>query len=355
VNFTFDERVIDGVLTVLPSRERSFLEHMTAFKIPVARAMKLAAVMGYDKQRLVEAGTCVSDLAIFGLRHLFEKGWADPGEIDAMILVTQSPDHFMPATSNIIQGALGLKQDMLCLDINQGCAGFVVGLLLGFQLLDQPSIQTVALVNADVLSHKVSPRDKSSYPLVGDAASVTILRRRPGAARVHANLKMDGKRHAALMIPAGGFRRPSTPETAVQHDSGDNNWRSEDNLQMSGTDVFNFVQTEVPPMIDDLLKAAGVSRDQVDSFIFHQPNRFMLQKLAEAMDVPEERMPNNIVENFGNASGVTIPTNLCFNLATRLRDGTLKLCIAGFGVGLTWASMMIDVGPVRFCELIDYQ
>jgi 3-oxoacyl-[acyl-carrier-protein] synthase-3 len=124
---------------------------------------------------------------------------------------------------------------------------------------------------------------------------------------------------------------------------------------MDGTAVFNFVQVEVPPMIRDLLRTAQASMEDVDYFLFHQPNRFMLQKLADQMMVPYEKMPSNIVERYGNSSGVTIPMAIIHNLRERLLAGSIHACLAGFGVGLTWSSMLMRLGPLDFCELIDYQ
>lgn len=356
MNFSFRNKRIAGVLTVLPANERTFLEDMKDFDFPEAKSLKLKTVMGYDKHRIVkDEATCVSDLTVHGFQHLFAKGALQPDELDALLVITQSPDYFMPATSNVIQGRLGLKKDMLCLDISQGCAGFVVGLMQAFMLLDQPAIKKVAVVNADVLSRKVSRKDKNSFPLIGDAACITLVERAEDGKPIHANLKMDGTGADVLMIPAGGFRLPSTPQTAVLEDVGDNNFRAKDNLTMNGTAVFNFVQVEVPPMIESLLGEAQLPVEKVDYFMFHQPNKFMLNKLADKMKVPRDRMPANIVENFGNASGATIPTNITFNLANDLRSGSKTLCFAGFGVGLTWASMVLDVGPLAFCEMIDYQ
>jgi len=356
VNFTFSNKRIAGILTVLPANERTFLEDLKDFDFPEEKSLKLKKVMGYEKHRIVKNDTtCVSDLAVHGFQHLFEKGLLHPDDIDALVVITQSPDYYMPATSNVIQGRLKLKQDMLCLDISQGCAGFIVGLVQSFMMLEQPTIKKVALVNADVLSRKVSRKDKNSFPLIGDAACITILEKTTDGTTIHANLKMDGTHHEVLIIPAGGFRQPSTPETAVLQDVGDNNWRSKDNLTMNGTAVFNFVQLEVPPMIEALLAQAELTADQVDHFMFHQPNKFMLGKLADKMKVPKDKMPANIVENFGNASGATVPTNITFNLANDLKTGTKKLCMAGFGVGLTWASLVMPVGPLGFCDIIDYQ
>ena len=275
-------------------------------------------------------------------------------DFDALILCTQSPDHFVPATSNIIQGRLGLKHDLLCLDINQGCAGFVVGLIQAFLLLDQPCIRRVAVVTADVMSRKVSREDRNSYPLTGDAIAITLVENQPGGGPIHANLKMDGTRATSLCVPAGGFRQPSTPATAELRDTGDGNRRAADHLCMDGSAVFNFVMAEVPPLIEDLLRTAGVTDAQVDAYAFHQPNRFMLQKLADKLGVAHAKMPMDIVGKFGNSSGVTIPTVLAHSLGERLVREPLTLCLSGFGVGLTWASMLLRAGPLRFCTRIDF-
>lgn len=355
MNFTFRRKRITGILATVPAREQSFVEDMKNFNFPEARSLKLKEVMGFNKHRLVEPGVCVSDLAVFGFEHLFNKGLLRPGDLDALVLVTQSPDHFIPPTSNIIQGRLKLKPDTFCMDINQGCSGFVIGLIQAFFLLEQESIRKVAVINADVLSRKTSPKDRNSYPLIGDAASVTIVERDTADSIIHANLKMDGTRNDILMIPAGGFRLPSTPETAALMDVGDNNLRAKDHLRMDGSAVFNFVQVEVPPMIEALLSQAGVPINAVDYFFFHQPNRFMLQKLADKMHIPCVKMPNNAVENFGNSSGVTIPTVIAFNMKERLLKEKLKVCLAGFGVGLTWCAMLLELGPLDFNTIIEYE
>ncbi|MGD0088180.1 MAG: ketoacyl-ACP synthase III [Verrucomicrobiota bacterium] len=355
MNFTFRRKRISGILTVLPAREQSFVDDMKNFNFPEARSLKLKEVMGYDKHRIVEPSVCVSDLAVFALKHLFEKELLHPDEFDALILVTQSPDYFMPPTSNVIQGRLNLKKDLFCLDINQGCAGFVIGLIQAFLLLEQESIRKVVVVNADVLSRKTSPKDRNSYPLIGDGASITVVERDAADSVIHANLKMDGTRNNVLMIPAGGFRRPSSPETACLEDVGDNNLRAKDHLHMDGSAVFNFVQVEVPALISDLMQHTGSAVEQVDYFFCHQPNRFMLQKLADKMRVPHAKMPSNVVENFGNSSGVTIPAAITFNLGDRLMREKFKVCFAGFGVGLTWGAMLLDLGRVNFNSLIDYE
>jgi 3-oxoacyl-[acyl-carrier-protein] synthase-3 len=354
MNFYFSDKKISGILSILPANEVSFEDEMHNYNFSEAKSMKLKAAMGFNKKRIVKNGVTGSDLCIYGLNYLFENNYIKKDEVDALILVTQTPDYIMPPTSNVIQGELDLKEDVLCLDINQGCAGYIIGLIQGFLLLDQPAINKVVILNADVLSPKVSKRDRNSNPLIGDAASITIVERSKTPNNISCILKMNGKGAFALQIPAGGAKLPSSSETAKMHEDANGNLRSKDHLIMKGDEVFNFVQTEVPPLIEEVLKLAKIHKEEIDYFMFHQPNRFMLQKLADKIGVSRDKMPSNVVENFGNSSGVTIPIAIAFNIGDNIETKQHKLCLSGFGVGLTWAAMILDVGPLEFCKQINY-
>jgi 3-oxoacyl-[acyl-carrier-protein] synthase-3 len=310
--------------------------------------------MGFNKHRIVEEGTNVSDLAVFGINYLIDNNLIKKNDISALILVTQSPEHFLPPTSNIIQGKAELGTDILCMDVNQGCAGFIIGLMQAYMLLDQPDIKKVLLINADVLSRKVSKRDRNSRPLVGDAACLTVVERSETSETIHAVVNMDGKGAYSLQIPAGGFKMPCTSETAEMKEDENGNFRSLNNLEMKGDEVFNFVQTKVPPMIEELLEKAGKTVDKIDYYFFHQPNKFMLNKLADKLGVPREKMPSNIVENFGNASGATIPTNVSYNLGDAALANSYEVCFSGFGVGLTWAAIVQKLEKMKFNQIIYY-
>lgn len=354
MDFKFKNKKITGILTVLPKKVVTFEEEMGNYNFSPAKCMKLKLAMGYKEHRLAEAGQCSSDFCIHGLQYLFDNNMLKKDEIDALLFVSQSPDYFMPPTSNVIQGHFGLKQDMICMDINQGCAGFELGLIQAFMMLNQPCINKVVLMNADVLSPKVSDQDRNSKPLTGDAASITIVEKCEDVPTIYANIKMDGTGALAINIPAGGFRMPCTEETAKMVEDVNGNFRSLNNLVMKGDDVFNFVQREVPPMIEHLMDEAQVSIEDIDWFMFHQPNKFMLQKLADKIGVPREKMPANIVENFGNASGVTVTTNISYNLGEEVVNGSKKVCIAGFGVGLTWSSLILELNKLSFNKIIEF-
>jgi 3-oxoacyl-[acyl-carrier-protein] synthase-3 len=352
MNLHFKNKKVTGILTVLPAREVLFEDEMENYNSPFAKSLKLKAAMGFNKKRIVADGVTSADLCIAGLTHLFDNQMLRKEDVDALIIVTQSPDYIMPPTSNVIQGHFGLKHDMICLDINQGCAGYIIGLIQAFMLLEQPAINKVVLLNADVLSPKVSKKDRNSNPLIGDAASITIIEKSNDNEEIFVSLKMNGEGAFALQIPAGGARLPSSPQTAILTEDLIGNIRSKNHLVMKGDEVFNFVQTEVPPLIEELYEYSKIDKEDVDFYMFHQPNKFMLNKLADRLGVDREKMPSNIVENFGNSSGVTIPLAITFNLGDKLCNQNYRLCLSGFGVGLTWAAMMIDMKYLSFSKII---
>lgn len=352
----FKGKKITDIVSVVPSQISKYEDEIENYSFSRAKCMKLKEIMGFDEHRIAPENITASDLCEFAFNHLVEYKGLDRNSIDAMIFVTHTPDHFIPPTSSILHGKLGLKEDCLCFDINHGCVGFVVGLQQAFMLLEQEGINKVALLNGDTLSRKINKKDRNSFPVVGDAGAVTIIENDSSANDIKIFTKNRGKDAMVLKIPAGAFRMPSNEETAKDIDVGDGNFRSLDNLNMEGASVFSFVQVEVPLMVDDILKANNLSKDEIDFYMFHQPNKFMLEKLADKIEVPREKMPNNIVEIYGNSNSVTIPVNITHNLGSKLlEDKKLKLCLAGFGVGLTWASMILDIGSLNSCELIEYK
>ncbi|MEG1552183.1 MAG: ketoacyl-ACP synthase III [Kiritimatiellia bacterium] len=355
MDLTFHGKRISGMAVVVPERERTFADDMANFNFSPARSRKLAMVMGYDRHRVVEEGVCSSDLAVYAFEQLVAEHLLDLQTIDALVFLTVTPDYPMPPTSRIIHGRLGLRQDVICLDLVQGCSAFEEGLVQAFMLLEQPAIHKVAVVTSDVLSRKVSAKDRNSYPLIGDAATVTIVEKDASSSiPIVAFMKNDGSRALSLRIPAGGLRLPHSAATAEMKEDAEGNFRSDDNLIMQGQDVFNFVMADVPKDLEELIVRSGKSKDEIDAYLFHQPNRFMLQKLAEKLGVPAEKMPANVVERWGNSSGGTVPAATVLNYAERLCKETLTVFFAGFGVGLSWAGMIMNCGPLDFCRVFEY-
>ena len=346
----FHDKRISGILCVLPETEALFDDEAGNYSFPVSQTMRLKKVMGYEKHRIAKPETSASDLCIFGIKKLISEGKIDRDEIAGIIVVTITPDYFVPHVGNIIQNRCGFSGEVYCIDILQGCCGYLIGLVQAFMLLDYNPGKKVLLVNTDTLSKKVSKQDRNSYPLAGDCAAITVIENSSDENDIHFNIKMDGSRGEALIIPAGGSRLACSAGTAEMMDDGNGNVRSLDNFHMDGSAVFQFVMTDVPPIIAETLNNANASKDAIDWYIFHQPNRFMLQKLVQKLDVPPEKVFMNIVERFGNTSGSSIPLTAVHNLGDRLVKEKYKCCLSAFGGGLSYGAMVIELGGMEFCE-----
>ena len=349
----FTGKKITSMLGILPETISYFDDEVNNYSFPSKQTMRLKKIMGYRQHRLAKETSTVSDFAVYGLNYMLEQNWISREEIGAVVVVTLCPDYFVPHISNIVQAKCDLDTDIVCLDIPQGCCGFLLGLMQSFMLIDYVGNKKVILINGDVLSHKVSKRDRNDFPLIGDATTVTVIEKASDAMSVYYEMHMDGKRGDALIIPAGGFRMPCTAETALMVDQGDGNFRSLDNMCMDGSGIFNFVQTEVPPMLLDALKRTGKNVEDFDYFLFHQPNRFMLQKLAEKTGLPKDKIPMNLVENFGNPSGASIPMTAIYNYREELLTRQNKYCLSAFGSGLSWGVMFMEIGLLKNCEMIE--
>lgn len=348
----FKGKAITSLLGILPETIGYFDDEVNNYSFPARQTMRLKKVMGYNQHRLAKETSTVSDFAVYGLRYMLEKAWIRKEEIGAIITVTLCPDHFVPHVSTIVQAECDLGTDIVCFDIAQGCCGFLVGLMQAFMLLEHMDDKKIILINGDVLSHKVSKHDRNDFPLIGDGCTISVIEN-GGNDEIYYEMHTDGKRGEALKIPAGAFRMPSTSETAKMVEQGDGNFRSLDNMHMDGSAVFTFVQTEVPLMLKNALFEAEESIENIDWFLFHQPNKFMLQKLAEKAGIPENKLPMNLVENFGNPSGASIPLTAIYNIKDEMLKKHLHCCLSAFGSGLAWGLIIMDIGPLEHCELIE--
>jgi 3-oxoacyl-[acyl-carrier-protein] synthase III len=350
----FRHKKISSIVSVVPSQEYRFDDEYPELKLTEAKAQRFKKTMSLDRHRIAPADVCSSDLCLFGLQHLLAKGAITKDEISALIFVTQTPDYFMPPTSNVIHGQLGLGEDVICLDINQGCAGFLLGLVQSFLLLEMPAVHKVVLLCGDTCSKQMDRRNRISYPLTGDAGSATVIERCEAESPIYTDMKNDGSRHKAIYIPAGAYRQPSSLETLELREVEEGVWQNLEQIHMDGASIFNFTMTSVPPQVDEVLAYSGSTRDSIEHFLFHQPNPFILSQMADKMRIPREKLPNNIVSLFGNCSSATIPLNVAYNCGEQLQQRDSRVCFSAFGVGLTWLSMVLNLGPLNVCEVVDY-
>ena len=352
---TFSNKAITAVLTVLPENEINFMDESCNYNYTEMKMKKLKKLMGYETRRACKPGEGISDYAVYGIRHLMDHQVLKKEEIGAIVVTSVSPDYFIPPTSNIIQGQLDIDQDCVCIDISQGCCGYSVGLTYCFMTLEHMTNKKVLLVCGDMMSTKVCKRDRASRPIIGDAVTITVVENKETTEDIYCILKNDGQKSMAITIPAGGYKLPYSTETAVETEDEMGNWRSKEQFHMEGDAVFNFVINETPLMIHELLEYAKVSIDQIDCFVCHQPNAFILKKLAEKLEVDQSRMPNDIVSVYGNSNSATIPVTLCHHYEELFGEKKRnRLFLTSFGSGLALGGVIVQQSRLDYCKMINY-
>lgn len=320
---------------------------------PAWPASKIFEKTGIVQRHVVAADETAADLAYQAARKLFISGLISPKDIDFLILCTQAPDHILPTSACILQDRLGLRTDIGAFDINLGCSGFVYGLSIASALIKAGSARRVLLLTADTYSKYIHPMDKSVRTLFGDAAAATLVEAVEAVGEQNSSLDgaafggsgdlgpfvfgTDGSGSRNLIIPAGGFRRPIDISAAVEMTDDSGNVRTPANLYMNGAEVMAFTLRRVPAALNEILKRVNWLREEVDHFVFHQANRFMLETLRKKLKLSSTQMPV-FMENCGNTVSSTIPIVLEHLAETgKLKTGQ-KLVLVGFGVGYSWAA-----------------
>lgn len=349
----FEKVRVSGVLGILPETVCCFDEEIGNYPFPEKQTRKLKRVMGFDQHRIAKMTSTASDFCTYGLDYLIHSGKLRKEEIGAVIVVTMSQDYLIPNISNIIHGKFGLGTDVICMDITQACCGYLYGIMQSCLVLQQLNERKVVLFNTDVFSRKISKRDRGSYPLSGDATGITIFEKNSRGTDVHLDICTIGAEREALCVPAGGFAMPVSADTSIERVDTDGNIRSLEHLKMDGAKVFDFVKDYVPQMLLSLLRRLGLDKEQIDYYLFHQPNKFLLSKLADELGLPEEKVFMNLVEKIGNPHGASIPLTMALNLQNRLLANEYLCCLAAFGAGLTYGAAVMSLGNMDFCEIIE--
>jgi 3-oxoacyl-[acyl-carrier-protein] synthase-3 len=311
-------------------------------------ADKILAKTGIRERRIAADGETAADMACAAAENLFAQGRVAREEIDFILLCTQAPDYLLPTSACLVQERLGIARSAGALDFNLGCSGYVYGLSLARGLIESGAARRVLLLTADTYSKYIHPQDRSVRTLFGDAAAATVVGAGPGreAGPAHSIgpfvFGTDGRGAHDLIVEAGGARRPCDSASAVERIDDNGNVHSADKLFMDGAEVLSFTLREVPAAIAALLDKAGLVQDDVDYFVLHQANRFMLDTLRKKIGVAPERMPLHL-EHVGNTVSSTIPLALIgMREAGQLVAGK-RLMLVGFGVGYSWAATILHL------------
>lgn len=285
----------------------------------------LESKVGIKKRHILSENETTSDLAVNAAKKLFTENDIDPGSIEVLIVCTQNPDFRLPTTACIVQERLGLKTSCIAFDVNLGCSGFVYSMVIAGNFIKSGISSNALIIMADAYSKIIDYKDKNTASLFGDAGSATLLNScEEGAGVLAFDFGTDGKGADKLIAYNSGVCR--TPEKPPY-------------LFMDGREIFKFSITVVPQSINSLLEKSGFQIGDIRYFIFHQANKYMLTEIQKKLSIPEEKMVFDL-EDYGNTVSSTIP----IALSNLLEKNSIKkgdfLVLSGFGVGLSWGSIL---------------
>lgn len=315
---------------------------------------RFVATTGIERRRVVKNGLCSSDLCYEAAERLIEKlQWAKE-DIDCLVFVSQTPDYILPATACVLQKRLRLSNECMAFDISLGCSGWVYGITVLASLLSNGTCRKGLLLAGDTVTVTKSPRDKSTYPLFGDAGTATAVEFQEAEEGIVSYLCTDGDGADTIMIRDGGFRHPFSKDSLVYKEYENGSVRNDLQSYLDGTSVFTFGISKAPKSVRRLLEYSGKNTEDIDYYIFHQANMLMNEKIRTKLKLPAEKVPY-ILKDYGNTSSTSIPLTLVARLKERLRNADLNIVACGFGVGLSWGSVLFSTKSIVCCDLIELQ
>lgn len=292
-------------------------------------------------ERHVVTDEIVSDISVKAAEKLFKENDIQKDEVDFVLLCTECPDYFLPATACVIQDRLGLRKNIGAYDINLGCSGFVYGLATAKGLICAGVAKNVLFITADTITKTIHPMDKSTRTLFGDAAAATLITKSDIDGILDFVLGTDGSGMDRLIIPAGAWAQPSSEETRAETVNRWGNIRTKESLYMDGPEIMNFSLDVVPRMYEEVLMKNNIKLDSIDHVVVHQASLMLLEKLRITLNIPEEKFFVNI-ESKGNTTSCTIPLALRDMQAQGRLAKEDRILIMGFGVGLSYAGTIIN-------------
>ncbi|MDQ3112045.1 MAG: ketoacyl-ACP synthase III [Bacteroidota bacterium] len=344
--FTATGMRIKGIAAAVPEGKQDNLNYD---RITEAERSLFIRTTGIATRHIAQPGITTGDLCQAAAEKLIAELKWDKSEIDLVIFVSQSPDHFLPATSILIQDKLGLPKTTAAFDISLGCSGYVYGLSVIAGMLSTGGFRKALLLAGDISSHAMTPDDKSTWPLFGDAGTATAISY-DADAQTSFNLQSDGSGAQAIIIPDGGLRTPINEKTFVTEEVEKGIVRHRRNLWLNGLDVFNFSVREAPANIKTLMEFAKINADDVNYFVFHQGNLLMNETIRKKTKIGPEKVPYSLRE-FGNTSSASIPLTIVASLNEQAKSPQ-KWIFSGFGVGLSWASCYLETESIVCPEVL---
>jgi 3-oxoacyl-[acyl-carrier-protein] synthase III len=302
---------------------------------------KISSKTGIANRHIAAENEFSSDMAVKAAEKLFAEYSIDRATIDFVLLCTQSPDYFLPTTACILQDRLQLPTTAGALDFNLGCSGFVYGLAMAKGFISSGIAKNVLLITSETYSKFIHPKDKSNLTIFGDAAAATLITAGEGFCTIdNFDLGTDGRGAENLIVKKGGLRNRSYDSGAdITDEYG--NVQNDNCLYMNGPEIFNFTIGAVPVLVNNVLQKNNLVADDINLFVFHQANKYMLNHLRKKIGIPTEKF-FVFLENCGNTVSSTIPIALYEAMKQQQANSGMKVLLAGFGVGYSWGGCVLS-------------
>ena len=307
---------------------------------------KISSKTGIYNRYISADNETACDMAEKAGNKFFTENKIDKDSIDFIILCTQSPDYFLPTTACILQHKLGLKNECGAFDFNLGCSGYVYGLGIAKGLILSGQANRVLLITSETYSKYIHPLDKSCQTIFGDAAAVSLVTGEKLSSFYNAEIldfsyKTIGKDFDKLIVETGGMRNP---EKGKCNDEMQDNvfYRNKDYLYMDGKAIFEFTAFNIPGHINQNAQKNNLQVSDIDLFVFHQANKYMLSFLQKRCNIPDDKFYVDLGDG-GNTVSSTIPVALKKALQNRKYNSPLYIQLCGFGVGLSVGSVILKI------------
>lgn len=299
---------------------------------------KVAKKVGVNSRHIADEKETAGDLAEKAALNLFAEYKINPKDIDFLILCTQSPDYFLPSTACVLQSKLGISTHAGAFDYNLGCSGCVYGIAMANSFVESGLAKNVLLITAETYSKYLHQSDKSNRSIFGDAAAACLISEN-GIAEIGSSvLGTDGSGAEKLILKTGAARQKNHTGLFSEDDEG--HVRYDDYLYMDGGGIFNFTLEAVPAMMKEVLDKNGLEKENIDYFVFHQANKFMLNTIRKVCVLPKDKFYVNLEET-GNTVSSTVLIGLKQCLENEIIHEGMDIMIAGFGVGLSWGGTIL--------------
>lgn len=336
---SFNHVCISGIKTVVPEHFIDIDDELQYFDNNPKKVARAKKMIGYGRRYIADELTTVTDLAVDAAEKLLTEMNIGKDEIDLLIFVNQKPDYPEPCDACIAHGRLGLKKNCTALDINLGCSGYIHALMTAHALVSSGAFKTCLLLAGDMCARGTEQTNRKAAPVFGDAASATVLRHTTGDKKAFFVTGTDGSGWNKIIHPLGGMRLPLDKDTVdlrIEDVAGNMILLSQGG--MKGEDVFNFTMDVAPALLNDTMKAAGWTANDVDLFAIHQANKQIVGNIISKAEIPAEKAPVEPFSKYANNSTNSVVTVLCDQ-----KQPLKNVVLCAFGIGLSWGGAALDL------------